>query len=258
MTSPVLRLDGVSKQFNDGDETIQALAETDLSLNRGEFVGILGPSGSGKSTLLTIMGGLRTPSTGEVIIDDQPFSALPEKKRARMRFAKLGFVLQASGLVPFLTVGDQFVLHGKVDHAPLDRARRDELLESLKIPRYVDAYPGDLSGGERQRVAIATALYHDPEIVLADEPTASLDTEKAFDVAEILADQTHSRGKCTVMVTHDERLVDHCDRVLRMADGVLTEITNHEPKRGVFGPVLSEVGTGPLLRAAAKSLWNRH
>ena len=177
MTSPVLRLDGVSKQFNDGDETIQALAETDLSLNRGEFVGILGPSGFGKSTLLTIMGGLRTPSTGEVIIDDQPFSALPEKKRARMRFAKLGFVLQASGLVPFLTVGDQFVLHGKVDHAPLDRARRDELLESLKIPHYVD------------------------EIVLADEPTASLDTEKAFDVAEILADQTHSRGKCTVMGT---------------------------------------------------------
>lgn len=201
MTSPVLRLDGVSKQFNDGDETIQALAETDLSLNRGEFVGILGPSGFGKSTLLTIMGGLRTPSTGEVIIDDQPFSALPEKKRARMRFAKLGFVLQASGLVPFLTVGDQFVLHGKVDHAPLDRARRDELLESLKIPHYVDAYLGDLSGGERQRVAIATALYHDPEIVLADEPTASLDTEKAFDVAEILADQTHSRGKCTVMGT---------------------------------------------------------
>ena len=207
MTSPVLRLDGVSKQFNDGDETIQALAETDLSLNRGEFVGILGPSGFGKSTLLTIMGGLRTPSTGEVIIDDQPFSALPEKKRARMRFAKLGFVLQASGLVPFLTVGDQFVLHGKVDHAPLDRARRDELLESLKIPHYVDAYPGDLSGGERQRVAIATALYH---------------------------------------------------RVLRMADGVLTEITNHEPKRDVSGPVLSEVGTGPLLRAAAKSLWDRH
>ena len=154
MTSPVLRLDGVSKQFNDGDETIQALAETDLSLNRGEFVGILGPSGSGKSTLLTIMGGLRTPSTGEVIIDDQPFSALPEKKRSRMRFAKLGFVLQASGLVPFLTVGDQFVLHGKVDHFPLDRARRDELLESLKIPHYVDAYPGDLSGGERQRVAM--------------------------------------------------------------------------------------------------------
>ncbi|WCC80484.1 ABC transporter ATP-binding protein [Cutibacterium equinum] len=258
MTTPVLRLDGVSKQFHDGDETIQALATTDLSFYRGEFVGILGPSGSGKSTLLTIMGGLRTPSTGEVLIDDEPFSALPEKKRARRRFTELGFVLQASGLVPFLTVGDQFVLHGKVDHRPLDRARRDELLESLKVTNYVNSYPGDLSGGERQRVAIAVALYHDPQIVLADEPTASLDTEKAFEVANILADQTHSRGKCTVMVTHDERLLDHCDRVLRMADGVLTEITDREPMRESSSPRPSGKGTGTLLRAAARSLWRRH
>ena len=173
MTASVLRLDGVSKQFNDGDETIQALARTDLYLFPRGVRRDPWPSGPGKSTLLTVMGGLRTPSTGEVLIDEEPFSGLPEKKRARMRFTKLGFVLQASGLVPFLTVGDQLCCTGRVDRCPLDRARRDELLESLKITDYVNAYPGDLSGGERQRVAIVAALHHDPQIVLTDEPTAS-------------------------------------------------------------------------------------
>ncbi len=221
--STVLELTGVAKDFTQGDETIHALRPTDLEVDAGDFIGILGPSGSGKSTLLTIMGGLRTPSTGTVTIGGEPFSELPEKRRAAIRHARLGFVLQASGLVPFLRLADQFTLHDRVAGTSPDAGRRNHLLSALGIDRYLRTYPADLSGGERQRAAIAVALYHDPEVILADEPTAALDTSRAMDVARILAEQTHEQGKATVMVTHDERLLDVCDRVLQMHDGELTE-----------------------------------
>ena len=169
------------------------------------------------------MGGLRTPSSGTVTISGQPFSSLPEKQRARLRLRRIGFVLQASGLVPFLRLNDQFSLHDRAARTQGDTDRRDHLLGSLGITKRAHAYPSELSGGERQRAAIAVALYHDPDIILADEPTASLDTRRAQDVAHLLADQTHELGKATVMVTHDERLLPVCDRVLAMHDGVLTE-----------------------------------
>ena len=221
-TSPVMSLESVTRDYRQGDETIHALHSTDLQLRAGELVGILGPSGSGKSTLLTIMGGLRTPSSGTVTISGEPFSVLPEKRRAGLRLRRIGFVLQASGLVPFLRLNDQFVLHSRVTRTKDDTDRRDHLLESLGISRRAHAYPSELSGGERQRAAIAVALYHDPDII-ADEPTAALDTRRAQDVAHLLADQTHELGKATVMVTHDERLLPVCDRVLAMHDGILTE-----------------------------------
>ena len=221
--SPVMSLESVTRDYRQGDETIHALHSTDLQLRAGELVGILGPSGSGKSTLLTVMGGLRTPSSGTVTISGEPFSALPEKRRAGIRLRRIGFVLQASGLVPFLRLNDQFAMHSRVTRTKNDSYRRDHLLESLGISRRAHAYPSELSGGERQRAAIAVALYHDPDIILADEPTAALDTRRAQDVAHLLADQTHELGKATVMVTHDERLLPVCDRVLAMQDGVLTE-----------------------------------
>ena len=219
----VMSLNSVSRDYRQGDETVHALRSTNLQLRAGELVGILGPSGSGKSTLLTVMGGLRTPSSGTVTISGEPFSALPEKRRARLRFRRIGFVLQASGLVPFLRLNDQFGLHNRVGRTKDNTDRRDHLLDSLGISKRAHAYPSELSGGERQRAAIAVALYHEPDIILADEPTASLDTRHAQDVAHLLADQTHELGKATVMVTHDERLLPMCDRVLGMHDGVLTE-----------------------------------
>ena len=219
----VMSLNSVSRDYRQGDETVHALRNTNLQLRTGELVGILGPSGSGKSTLLTIMGGLRTPSSGTVTISGKPFSALSEKHRAKLRFRRIGFVLQASGLVPFLRLNDQFGLHNRVSRTKDNTDRRDHLLDSLGISKRAHAYPSELSGGERQRAAIAVALYHDPDIILADEPTASLDTRHAQDVAHLLADQTHELGKATVMVTHDERLLPLCDRVLVMHDGVLTE-----------------------------------
>ena len=219
----VMSLNSVSRDYRQGDETVHALRSTNLQLRAGELVGILGPSGSGKSTLLTVMGGLRTPSSGTVTISGEPFSALPEKRRARLRFRRIGFVLQASGLVPFLRLNDQFGLHNRVGRTKDNTDRRDHLLDSLGISKRAHAYPSELSGGERQRAAIAVALYHEPDIILADEPTASLDTRHAQDVAHLLADQTHELGKATVMVTHDERLLPMCDRVLVMHDGILTE-----------------------------------
>lgn len=219
----VMSLNSVSRDYRQGDETVHALRSTNLQLRAGELVGILGPSGSGKSTLLTVMGGLRTPSSGTVTISGEPFSALPEKRRARLRFRRIGFVLQASGLVPFLRLNDQFGLHNRVSRTKDNTDRRDHLLDSLGISKRAHAYPSELSGGERQRAAIAVALYHDPDIILADEPTASLDTRHAQDVAHLLADQTHELGKATVMVTHDERLLPMCDRVLVMHDGILTD-----------------------------------
>lgn len=239
-TSPVLTLEGVAKEYVQGSESVQALEPTSLALAAGELVGILGPSGSGKSTLLTIMGGLRTPTQGAVLIHGAPFSELEEKERARVRHARLGFVLQAAGLVPFLRLRDQFVLHDRVARSRARRAHRDQLVDELGLGGRLEAYPEQMSGGERQRAAIAVALYHDPDIILADEPTAALDSSRARTVAELLAAQTHEWGKATVMVTHDERLLDVCDRVLVMSDGVLTETTHAEVVRS--GPV--PPGTG--------------
>lgn len=217
-----IELKNVKKSFKDGDNTIEALKKTDFTVEKGEFVAIIGPSGSGKSTFLTIAGGLQAPSEGEVLINNKPFSDKKEKERAKLRFKEIGFILQASNLVPFLTVKKQLQLVDKVSKETSDQSA-DDLFEQLGIAELKDKYPEDLSGGERQRVAIARALYHDPTIILADEPTASLDTEKAYEVVEILAKETKDKNKATIMVTHDTRLIDYCDRVLVMEDGKLRE-----------------------------------
>lgn len=212
----------VKKTFKDGANTIEALKKTDFAVEKGEFVAIIGPSGSGKSTFLTIAGGLQAPSEGEVLINGKPFSKKKEQERAKRRFKEIGFVLQSSNLVPFLTVQQQLQLVDKISKENRNQTA-DNLFKQLGIDKLKKKYPEELSGGERQRVAIARALYHDPTIILADEPTASLDTEKAYEVAEILAKETKKNNKATIMVTHDTRLIDYCDRVLIMKDGTLKE-----------------------------------
>lgn len=217
-----IELKNVKKSFKDGDETIEALKETNFSVDKGEFVAIIGPSGSGKSTLLTIAGGLQSPSSGEIWINGRALNEKKEKARAKIRFEEIGFILQASNLVPFLTVKKQLQLVDKVNKAKENRAGLD-LLKRLGLEKLVDKYPEELSGGERQRVAIVRALYNDPTIILADEPTASLDTEKAYEVVKILAKEAKEKNKATIMVTHDLRLVDYCDKVYLMEDGRLSE-----------------------------------
>lgn len=212
----------ITKNFMDGDRELKVLKPTSLTINKGEFVAIIGPSGSGKSTFLTIAGGLQQPTQGQVLINQKAFSELSEKKRAKVRFEEIGFILQSSNLVPFLTVKNQFKLIDKVNHSQ-NTQRAQELLEQLGIEDITNKYPEDISGGQKQRVAIAKALYNNPTVILADEPTASLDSERAFEVVDILAQQSKALNKAIVMVTHDLRLIEKCDRVFEMSDGVLTE-----------------------------------
>lgn len=222
----------VTKDFLQNDDVLHVLKETNFRADEGEFVAVVGPSGSGKSTFLTILGGLQAPTTGQVYIDDEPFSQLPSKKRSKIRFEKIGFVLQMSNLIPFLTVKEQFVLYNKIKRNSPDRKRMEELFSRLGIEKLLNKFPSSLSGGERQRVAIAKALYHRPSVVLADEPTASLDTARAYEVVKLLAKEIKTENKATIMVTHDERLVGFCDRVYEIVDGVMKERpkTAEDPK----------------------------
>lgn len=224
----VLAFKQVTKSFKDGDQTIEALKKTDFSIEAGEFVALIGPSGSGKSTFLTIAGGLQTPSSGQFLVNGKDYTNLSEKERSRLRFKDIGFILQTSNLIPFLTVKQQLELVDKLTKNK-QKAKRQQLFEDLGITKLANKLPQDLSGGERQRVAIARALYHDPVIILADEPTASLDTEKAFEVVELLAKESKEKNKAIIMVTHDNRMIDYCDKVYRMQDGQLSQDSHHTP-----------------------------
>ncbi|WP_043931685.1 ABC transporter ATP-binding protein [Bacillus sp. EB01] len=217
----LLELKNVSKVFGAGHTEVVALKTTDFSASRGELIAIIGPSGSGKSTFLTIAGGLLTPSTGDVIINGKNITDVKEKKRAGIRLKEIGFVLQQSNLVPFLTVRQQMQLLDKVKKDNVSKEKFMDVCESLGISDLLDSFPADLSGGERQRVAIAKALYTNPSIILADEPTASLDSDRAFEVMEMLKQATTSTGKTSIVVTHDTRLIDYCDKVYKITDGTL-------------------------------------
>ncbi|EPZ47791.1 ABC transporter, ATP-binding protein [Streptococcus pyogenes GA40634] len=190
----VLTFKQVTKTFQDGHHEINALKATDFSIEAGEFVAIIGPSGSGKSTFLTIAGCLQTPSSGQLIIDGTDYTHLSEKERSRLRFKSVGFILQASNLIPFLTVQQQLEL---VDHltGSKEKAKANQLFDDLGITGLKHQLPQELSGGERQRAAIARALYHDPALILADEPTASLDTEKAYEVVKLLAKESKEKTR---------------------------------------------------------------
>ncbi|MFJ8247672.1 ABC transporter ATP-binding protein [Peribacillus asahii] len=216
-----LELSHVTKSFGTGHTKVDALKETNFQAERGELIAIIGPSGSGKSTFLTIVGGLLTPSTGDVIINNQKLTALNEKKRSKIRLQEIGFILQASNLIPFLTVDKQMKLLDKVKKGNMTKTELEQLYHDLGIEGLRNKYPADLSGGQRQRVAIAKALYSNPSIILADEPTASLDSDRAYEVMELLKNETKNKNTTTIVVTHDTRLIGYFDKVYKMTDGVL-------------------------------------
>ncbi|WP_313309089.1 ABC transporter ATP-binding protein [Lactococcus taiwanensis] len=220
----ILKMENVKKSFGSGHNEIQALKGIDLAVNQGEFVSIIGPSGSGKSTFLTIAGGLQSPTSGNISINGLDFTPLSEKKRSKLRFKEIGFILQSSNLIPYLTLEEQFLLIDKINHEKLTSKKGSELLKSLDILDLKNKYPSELSGGERQRAAIARALFNEPNLILADEPTASLDTEHAYQVVELLRQEAHLKNKATIMVTHDQRMIKNSDSVYKIEDGLLSKI----------------------------------
>ena len=220
----VLEFKNVTKSYQDGNKEIEALKETNFKIEEGQFIAIIGPSGSGKSTFLTLAGGLQTPSKGQIIINGKDYTNLSEKERSKLRFNDIGFVLQASNLVPFLTAKQQLELVDRINK-PKKQIVQDQknLFKELGIDHLENKLPKDLSGGERQRLAIARALYNNPAIILADEPTASLDSDRAFEVVDLLSKECREKNKSIIMVTHDNRMIEKCDHVYRMKDGILTK-----------------------------------
>jgi putative ABC transport system ATP-binding protein len=192
-------------------------------VNSGELVAIVGPSGSGKSTLLSIIGALINSTSGKVIVNGEDVGALNEKQLANFRLKEIGFILQTSNLIPYLSVIDQLILikrmAGKVNKE--DHRFAKSLLKELGLENKMHKMPNELSGGERQRVAIARAFFNQPSVILADEPTASLDSKRAHEVVKLIADEVKKRNKAAIMVTHDERMLAYCDQVYHMEDGNL-------------------------------------
>ncbi|WP_026859464.1 ABC transporter ATP-binding protein [Jeotgalicoccus psychrophilus] len=217
----MLKFENVIKSFKDGDQTIEAVKNTSITFNKGECIAIIGPSGSGKSTFLTIAGALQTPTEGDVKINGQSISGMKSKELANLRLNEIGFILQTSNLVPFLSVKQQFQLLKKSKKDVMADSELDELFEKLSLTKVKKQLPSEISGGQKQRVAIAKSLYTNPSIILADEPTASLDTENALKVMQILKEETEQRMKTCIIVTHDERLTEYCDAVYKMTDGIL-------------------------------------
>lgn len=222
----IIKFENVSKTFNDGDETIIALNNTNFTVYAGEFVAIIGPSGSGKSTLLTIMGGLQKPSKGKVFLDGIDIANFNQDKLNKLRFEKIGFILQQSNLIPYLTIKEQFEFVDKFKKDNHNKEKAEELMKLVDIYKRKDLYPNDLSGGEKQRAAICRAIYTNPKLILADEPTASLDTNRSIQIVELLKENTKQNENTTIMVTHDDRLLSHFDRVFKIVDGILSEVTN--------------------------------
>lgn len=220
----VIELKNVAKIYGKGSAQVKALKDVNFEANKGEVVLIMGPSGAGKSTFLTIAGSLQKPTSGEVLINGKDISKFSAKQSNKLRLNEIGFVLQAYNLVPFLTVREQFVLVDKVKKQNnLSKAALGKLFTDLGITSLTKKYPNELSGGQQQRVAIARALYANPEIVLADEPTASLDTKNVEEVGSLFKHLAKERNKAIMLVTHDPRLEVYADHIYEMMDGQMTQ-----------------------------------
>ncbi|WP_203640537.1 ABC transporter ATP-binding protein [Levilactobacillus andaensis] len=220
---PALALTNVNKKFGHATNEVTVLHDISFEANAGEVSLVLGPSGSGKSTFLTIAGGIQTPTSGSVIVEDQTLQDLSGKARDALRLNQIGFILQAYNLVPYLTVKDQFKLVDRVKpQGNLDAAELTDLLDQLGIGQLVNQFPAELSGGQTQRVAIARALYQNPDIILADEPTAALDSDRVKVVGQLLHDLAKQHNKAIVVVTHDLRLQEFADKTYMIMDGKMT------------------------------------
>lgn len=217
----ILRVEQLTKTYGSQALQVHALDKVGFTAKRGEFIAIVGPSGSGKSTLLHLLGGVDQPTSGEVWIDDTNIYALNETKRAIFRRRQIGLIYQFHNLIPVLTVRENITLPLLLDGQRVDRERLDELVQTLGVQDRLDYLPNQLSGGQQQRVSIARALLTNPALILADEPTGSLDSKNSTQIIDMLRRFNRTYRQTIVMITHDERIALQADRILVMEDGMI-------------------------------------
>ena len=235
LTSPLVSVRGVTKVFHDGASELRAVTDVSFDVEAGTFTAITGPSGSGKSTLLHLLGGIETPTGGEIWFAGQPVHSLRDADLARFRLKQVGFIFQAFHLIPNLTVFNNVALPGLLAGVPAAalKARVAHLLDSTGIGAKGNSLPHELSGGQQQRAAIARALVNDPQLILADEPTGNLDSAAGEVVLQQLGELV-DRGKTLLMVTHDAAIAAWAQRQLRMRDGRLISSVDQSGPRGAL------------------------
>lgn len=223
----IFQIDELMKSFQNGEVEEQVLNGIDLTLKKGEITALVGASGSGKSTLLTIAAGLQPASEGEVVFNGKNLSKMKQDEIRQIRAEQFGFIFQASHLVPFLTVEEQLLLMLDVAESKLSKKERrkevDRILQLVGMDHRKHAYPASLSGGEKQRVAVSRAIIHQPKMLFADEPTASLDSKRSVEVMELIQDITKSLNITTLLVTHEEEMLKYTDRIVTMKDGLIEQ-----------------------------------
>ena len=229
---PVISVRGVNKVYSEGASKVPALVDVDLDVVPGEVVLLMGPSGSGKTTLLSIMGCILKATSGSVRINGTEVAGLSEKQLPGIRLEHIGFVFQGFNLFPTLSVGENVELSLDLKGIRGSKAKREArwLLEQVGLANKYDTFPTDLSGGQKQRVAIARALAGAPGVILADEPTAALDSHTGRNVMQMMRDLAHQRGRAVVVVTHDSRVLEFGDRIVRMEDGRIISSGDEVPK----------------------------
>jgi len=219
---PLITIKNIGRKYVIGTEVIHALKDVSLTINKGEFVALMGPSGSGKSTLMNILGCLDTPTKGEYILNGINVSHMSDNQLAEVRNSEIGFVFQTFNLLPRNTALDNVALplvYSGVNKA--DRlVRAEQALKNVGLGNRIDHRPNELSGGQRQRVAVARALINDPSIILADEPTGNLDTKTSIEIMSLVED-IHAKGNTIILVTHEEDIAMHAHRIVRMRDGLI-------------------------------------
>ncbi|HMG07936.1 MAG TPA: ABC transporter ATP-binding protein [Mucilaginibacter sp.] len=219
---PLITIKEIGRKYVIGSEVIHALKSVSLTINKGEFVALMGPSGSGKSTLMNILGCLDTPTKGEYILNGINVSHMSDNELAEVRNSEIGFVFQTFNLLPRNTALDNVAL--PLIYAGINKEKRMEratnALKNVGLGNRIDHKPNELSGGQRQRVAVARALINDPSIILADEPTGNLDTKTSIEIMGLIED-IHAKGNTIILVTHEEDIAKHAHRIVRMRDGLI-------------------------------------
>lgn len=222
----ILKVENLKKTYGKGENKVEALKNINLSVNKGEFVAIVGASGSGKSTLLHLLGGLDRPTSGNVVIDGESIYTYKEEKLAVFRRRKIGFVFQFYNLLPILDVEENMALPALLDNDKVDKVYLEELIKVLGLSERKHHLPSELSGGQQQRVSIGRAVFNKPSIILADEPTGNLDTKNSKDVIELLKFTAKKYNQTLILITHDVNIAAMADRVITIGDGEITSDKN--------------------------------